>query len=47
MQIEWSAVAACILPNVGGIVGGLITRKNIPIWYKVREPRIEIKSIAV
>lgn len=36
MQIVWSAVAASLLPNVGGIVGGLITRKNIPIWYKVR-----------
>ena len=35
MQIEWSAVAASILPNIGGIVGGIITRKNIPTWYKV------------
>ena len=35
MQIMWSAVAASLLPNAGGIVGGLITRKNIPIWYKV------------
>jgi len=34
MQIEWSAVAASILPNIGGIVGGIITRKNIPTWYK-------------
>lgn len=33
MPVVWSAVAATVLPNVGGWAGGLITRPNIK-WYE-------------
>ena len=29
------AVGLTILPNVGGILGGLITKQQVPTWYKV------------
>lgn len=32
---NWAIITgACILPNVGGWVGGLITRSNIKSWYE-------------
>jgi hypothetical protein len=35
MVFVWSAVFASVLPNVGGVAGGIVTRKNIPNWYEV------------
>ena len=29
------AIGLSILPNIGGIAGGLITRSQIKIWYQV------------
>lgn len=34
MSEYWKVAGAVILPNVGGIMGGLITRKNLDSWYK-------------
>ncbi|CAG9760752.1 unnamed protein product [Ceutorhynchus assimilis] len=34
LQINWQAIAATIIPNVGGIAGGFITRQAIPKWYE-------------
>lgn len=33
-EINWPAIGATILPNVGGIAGGLITRKHLNPWYE-------------
>lgn len=32
-QINWPAIGFTILPNLGGIAGGILTRKNIDTWY--------------
>ncbi|KAJ8679921.1 hypothetical protein QAD02_015708 [Eretmocerus hayati] len=34
VKITWPAVGAVILPNVGGWLGGLITRNNLTPWYE-------------
>lgn len=33
-QINWPAIGFTILPNVGGIVGGILSRKSIDTWYE-------------
>lgn len=34
-EFSWPVVFAIVHPNVGGILGGFITRKNINPWYQV------------
>ena len=40
-SFEWSkmawlkALGFTLLPQIGGIAGGFITKKNIPNWYEV------------
>lgn len=34
MSDTWKIAGAVVLPNLGGIVGGFVTRKNIDPWYK-------------
>lgn len=32
---DWlKIIGAVVLPNVGGVINGIITRKNIQTWYK-------------
>lgn len=33
VQINWEALGAVILPNIGGIGGGVITKNSLP-WYE-------------
>ena len=35
MPIPWGVVGACVLPNVGGWLGGLVTAPAVKSWYKV------------
>ncbi|XP_075159147.1 translocator protein [Haematobia irritans] len=34
MSESWKIAGAIVLPNLGGIVGGFVTRKNLDPWYK-------------
>ncbi|XP_060529881.1 translocator protein [Cylas formicarius] len=34
VQINWPAVGAVALPHVGGIAGGIITKRAIKSWYE-------------
>ncbi|KAJ8928475.1 hypothetical protein NQ314_018980 [Rhamnusium bicolor] len=34
LQLNWPALGFTVLPNLGGIAGGIITRKNIDSWYE-------------
>jgi len=35
VRINWPMLTATVCPNIGGWIGGYITRKNIS-WYEVR-----------
>ncbi|XP_050302262.1 translocator protein-like [Anthonomus grandis grandis] len=39
VQINWPAVVGTAIPNLGGIAGGIITRRNIKSWYEVQLKR--------
>lgn len=34
MSDYWKIAGAVVLPNLGGIMGGIVTRKNLDPWYK-------------
>ena len=37
MVPQWAIIGgACILPHIGGVAGGLITRSQIKTWYEGR-----------
>lgn len=33
VEAMWTALGLTALPHVGGIFGGLITKKEVPAWY--------------
>ena len=41
----WKPTAACLLPHLGGILGGFITRKNIKNWYEKVCMFVQLTSI--
>lgn len=34
IEINWPAIGFTVLPNLGGIAGGFITKKSINPWYE-------------
>ncbi|XP_072379523.1 translocator protein-like [Diabrotica undecimpunctata] len=40
IQLNWPAIGFTILPNLGGIAGGFITRRSINPWYEnLKKPK--------
>lgn len=35
----WQAIGLTVLPNIGGILGSVLTKKNIKTWYEVKIDR--------